>query len=279
MKKLILSLLLIYMVVIPDLQAQTEKTNKLGLHWGIGHLQRQDINFSPFIYNPTTAFNLGFTYEHKGKHFHRVYSRFGRYKDWFNGQAYDYSVDWSGEWESVELLPNSFNILDLNYAFGVEMISKNNLSILLGGQARNLLNQGVYDYGNHGIGYYNFSFGIDVWSGLNYIISDKHSIGAELSLPIIAWVTKSPYLGQDDEFFDNNRDTNTFNILGNYIKSGRIESWGQTQRIDLQLVYSYKLGERWALNGRYALNMNTFNSPNRYRSVEHILLIGAEIKL
>ena len=245
MKKLILSLALFYMVTIPNLMGQTAKTKRLGLHWGVGNLQRQDIRFSPFVHKPWSAFNLGLSYEHQGEQFHRVYARFGWYKAMV-GKPYSYVNTIENPPQEYETLPHNFNILDLDYTLGFSIDKTSKAELFLGGKVRNLINQGPYDYGNSAVGAYNFSFGLDLWSGFHYKISKKHLVKAELSIPVITWVAASPYLGQNDEYIMNSSSLSTMKIVGSYISAGEIQSWGKLQRIDFQAGYlSCILPWRW----------------------------------
>lgn len=256
--------------------SQDGKTNSLTLNWGVGNLHRQDINFSPFIHKSWSALNVGLTYEHTGKQYHRVYSRFGRYTA-FHKDEFTYLP--FREEGSISTLPHIFMILDLNYTLGFDVISNKKLSLLVGGQVRNLLNIGDYEYADSGIGFYNFAFGIDVWTGLDFAITNKHSLGAELSLPLFSWVTRSPYLGQDDQYFRDVAKNKVFDSIGNYIRRGELQSWGGFQRVDFQMKYAYALSEKWNLKATYSLGMNFSKSPQSYSSIENVLMIGAQINL
>lgn len=278
MKKIPIIILLVTVFLQGSTLAQVEKTNAISLSWGIGNLKRQDVNFSPFIIKSWSALNLGLVYEHSGRQYHRVYSRFGGYTGYHEG-SFTYNTEEKGELKQVETLPHSFNVLDLNYTIGFKVPSQDKFKILIGGQARNLLNIGDYEYGNSGIGFYNFAFGIDAWTSFNYALSSKHSLGVELSLPLFSWVTCSPYLGQDDQYFRDVAKNKVFDSVGNYIRRGELQSWGGFQRVDLQLNYTYALSEKWNLKATYTLNMNFSKTPQSYSSIENVLMFGAQINL
>ena len=278
MKKTILALGVFFCFFQSGSYAQDAKTNLLGIHWGTGNLQRQDIRFSPFIHKPWSAFNLGLSYEHTGKQFHRVYARFGWYKSMI-GEPYAYTNTIEDPPKQVETLPHNFNILDLDYTLGFSLKKSAKSAFWLGGKMRNLINQGPYEYGPSAIGSYNFNFSLDVWSGYSYSFSDKHSLKAELSLPLITWVASSPYLGQDSNYINNSSSLSVMKILGRYIADGELQSWGTIQRVDLQLGYKYRLSERWIMKAEYNLHFNTSNTPQPFTSIENVLLLGAQIKL
>ena len=278
MKKTILILGITLLLYQSNSYAQSEKTNYLGLHWGVGNLQRQDIRFSPFIFKPWSAFNLGLSYEHTGKQFHRVYARFGWYKAMV-GEPFKFIDTIEDPPIETETLPHNFNILDLDYTLGFSLKKSAKSAFWLGGKMRNLINQGPYEYGPSAIGSYNFNFSLDVWSGYSYSFSDKHSLKAELSLPFITWVASSPYLGQDSNYINNSSSLSVMKILGRYIADGELQSWGTIQRVDLQLGYKYRLSERWIMKAEYNLHFNTSNRPQPFTSIENVLLLGAQIKL
>jgi hypothetical protein len=272
MKKILITLLLVTVFLQGRTYAQVEKTNAISLSYGIGKLKRQDVNFSPFIFYPTSSLNVSFAYEHTGKVFQRVYTRFGNYSD--SSEPFNYLSDIEGQ---VGTLPHTFSILDLNYTLGFKAISNDKLTLLVGGQLRNQLNVGDYNYGESGIGYYNFAFGLDLWSGLDYRLAKKHHIGAELSLPVVSWVTRSPYLGQDDQYFENVAKNKTFDSIGNYIADGELQSWGSFQRFDFQVKYRYAISDKWSLKASYNLSMNFSNIPQSYTSIENLVLFGAQL--
>lgn len=273
MKKILITILLVTVFLQGSTYAQVEKTNAISLSWGIGKLKRQDVNFSPFVFNPKSSLNVSFDYEHTGKLYQRVYTRFGNYSD-TNGDPFNYLSDMYGQ---VETLPHTFNILDLNYTLGFKTISNDKLTLLVGGQVRNQLNVGDYNYGESGIGYYNFAFGLDLWSGLDYKLTNKHHIGAELSLPLVSWVTRSPYLGQDDQYFKDIAKNKVFDSIGNYIANGELQSWESFQRFDFQLKYRYAISDKWSLKASYNLSMNFSNLPQSYTSIENLVLFGAQL--
>lgn len=276
MKKILIIILLVTVFIQGSIYAQVEKTNAISLSWGIGNLKRQDVNFSPFIINPSSATNVSFAYEHMGKVYQRVYTRFGNYSDTYD-DPFNYLGDIDGQTESLETLPHTFNILDLNYTLGYKTISNEKLTLLVGGQLRNLLNVGDYNYGESGIGYYNFAFGLDLWSSLDYSLTDKHYVGTELSLPVVSWVTRSPYLGQDDEYFKAVAKNKVFNSIGNYIADGELQSWGSFQRVDFQLKYRYAINDKWSMKASYNLSMNFSKIPQSYTSIENLFQFGAQL--
>jgi hypothetical protein len=278
MKKILIIILLAAVFLPGRTLAQDEKTNALALSWGVGNLQRQDIRFSPFVFKPWSAFNLGLSYEHTGKQFHRVYARFGWYKAMI-GEPFKYTDTIEDPPLETETLPHNFNILDLDYTLGFTTLRTAKTELLIGGKVRNLINQGPYEYGPSSIGAYNFFFGIDAWSAYRYKINDKHSLKAEISLPLFAWVASSPYLGQDSEYIMNSSSVSTMNILGSYIAAGEMQSWGTFQRVDFQLGYIYQLSERWKLKAEYNLDFCSMNQPQPYTSIENLFLFSAQIKL
>lgn len=273
MKKILITILLVTVFLQGSTYAQVAKTNAISLSWGIGNLKRQDVNFSPFTVNPSSPLNVSFAYEHTGKVFQRVYTRFGNYSDSYS-EPFNYLSDIEGQ---VGTLPHTFSILDLNYTLGFKVVSDKKLTLLVGGELRNLLNIGDYNYGESGIGFYNFAFGLDLWSGLEYRLTDKHHIGAELSLPLVSWVTRSPYLGQDDQYFENVAKNKTFDSIGNYIADGELQSWGSFQQFDFQLKYRYAISDKWSMKASYNLSMNFSNIPQSYTSIENLFLFGAQL--
>lgn len=270
-------MMVLLLIIGSSLNANSQglKTNTLTLQWGLGNLKRQDVNFSPMINNSWSVLNIGLMYEHTGKLYQRASARFGSYSA-FSNESFDYYSFITDEWETTQ--PNSHNILDLDYVLGFNIYSKDKVSVTIGPKARNLLNVGEYVYADTGTGYYNFAFGVDFWGRVNYSLAPKHTLAAEISLPVFAWVTRSPYLGQDDEYFSDVASNKVFETIGNYIKRSTLQSWGKFQRIDFQVNYSYALSNKWNLTADYMLHMNFSSIPDSYTSIENTLLIGAQLK-
>ena len=185
----------------------------------------------------------------------------------------------TGEEIVFETIPHNFNILDLDYSIGFRASSNSQSELVVGPKVRNLLNQGNFEYGPSGIGYYYFTFGLDFWARYQYRVGDDHLLNAELSLPVLAWVARSPYLGQDSNYINNSSPLSSLAIVGNYIKDGALQSWGKFQRVDLKLGYTYEVNSRLNLQADYNLNFNKTDVPSGYTSIENYLLIGAILKL
>ena len=255
-------------------QSAQESSSSLRLNWGMGKIKTQDLIYTPVLHEEWSPFNLAVTYSHSHRLVHRVYVKFSRYTP---SVVEPYTFYWDTPDELSTTGTHQFNILDLNYSLGRPVLSGNKLSLVLGAGSRNRLHQSSYGYGPDWLshfGYY-FSFGLDIWSQMSCAIGNSSRLSMNLALPLFAYITRSPYMGQNDDYFENAFSHKPIPTLMAYIKDGEFQSWGQSKSLDFDLSYEYGISEKWSLGATYWLSMNFNSYPVPFRSVEQIISLSA----
>jgi hypothetical protein len=250
------------------LRSQVQKSNALGIHLGMGHLQKQDLIFSPFVASDWSPLNVLLDYAHHGKINQKLSLRFGQYS-YFVGEPFSY---YSRDVE-YEKYPHSFTNLDLNYSLSKSIFRSSNWTISAGGRVRNSFQISNYEFGHAGQFSYHLSLGLDALVDVGYR-TGRHSVNASLALPIFSYLARSPYTGQDDFYLERIMVHGDLKIFWEHLKSGTIQSWGTSQMIDIELGYNYTLNSTWDIGITYLFSMNLHNTPVQYTSIENAIYLG-----
>jgi hypothetical protein len=274
MKKNQLLILMFLLIQLGTLKAQDENYNSFKLNWGMGNLMRQDMSFSDMIYTKWSPVNVQFEYNRSKKLEQQAYVQFGMFKPMI-GEPYSYNSFYNGEEEAV---PCNFLILDINYSLGKTVLDKGKWKLALGGRSANRLNSSNYGFGPaEPYGYY-YSFALDVWVNAKYQLSEKHRFVANLALPIFSYNARSPYLSTDAQYLWDNYSHNGLKAFVNYIKGGKIQSWGGSQSVDFDLSYYYTLSDKWDIGGKYSLALDFNQVPANFTQIENILYLSVNLK-
>jgi hypothetical protein len=253
------------------LSAQEIKTNALGVNLGMGNLRKQDLIFSPFVARDWSPLNVLLTYEHRGTLNHQADLRFGQYS-YFVGEPFSY---YSREVE-YDKYPHSFTNLDLNYSLSKSIWGNSNWTISAGGRIRNRFQISNFEFGHAGQFSYHLSVGLDALLDIEYR-TGKHSLNSSLALPIVSYLARSPYTGQDDFYLERIMVHGDLKIFAEHLKSGTIQSWNTSQMVDLVICYKYALNATWDIGFTYLFSLNLHNSPVQYTSIENIFYLGTTL--
>lgn len=270
--------LILIAILLPcmNMQAQDgEKANSLSLGWGFGHLKIQDRVFSPTIHSGNSPVNAIVSYIHSDKLEQLLYVKLGNFS---SGVFEPYSFYWDTPEESRMTWPSSYTHLDINYSLGKSIIQKNEIKWVLGGRSRNRLLTSSNARGPYAFFGYYFSLGLDLWSQLSYTINDRNSFTANLALPVFSFSTRSPYMSQDDWFYQDTYYDKAVLALIEFIKDVKPESWGKSKSLDMDLSYYYSLSEKWDIGATYWFSLNMSKYPRSFTSVENLLTISFKYK-
>ena len=255
-------------------EAQTSQ-NSLSLSWGMGHIMRQDLSASPFIHEKWSPTNMLLRYSRTKKLDQLIDVKFSLYKpsivEPYSFNSYYYGGAQIG-------LAHSFTLIDINYAIGKSVLERNQWKLVLGGKSRNHIYASNYNFGASGPSPMLISFGLDFWLKLKYTLNDKHYFISNLSIPLFSFIYRDPYLLQDDQFFENIYSHNGLKEFANRVSDGQLQSWGTSQRFDLDVQYGYVINKRWDIGIRYLLAMNFNQSPTRFSQIENVIYISGKIK-
>lgn len=274
MKRLIIILLIVLSFNL--LKAQDTTSNSVQLSWGYGHLMRQDLSFSPMLHKKGSPVNIHAGYEINGaKMTHLIDAKFSIYKPSITDPFEFY---WDDLNDPEASYPHNFMHLKVNYSFIFPVYKTDKLSILVGGRQRNRLVASDYLYAISSSFAYYFSFGLDASLHLSYDLNEKNKLGASLNVTLFALNSRSPYLGFDDEYLEDNYSHSSFKAFLNFIGDASFQSYGKAQDLDLTAYYERIISEKWSLIGTYYLGLNFNQSPTTYASIQNVLLIGGKLK-
>ena len=265
-----------FLFIFKGLPAQEmEKRQRfLSVYWGIGNLMRQDLTTSPMVYKKWSPANVSIKYHRAGKFDHRITGGFGLYNP---KTAEMYTYYWDDPQETFTTYPHNFYLADLIYSLGKTVHENNKLKIVAGAQFKTRLNYSIYSFGPVWTPNYYLSFGTEAWAEAVYN-TNKGEYNVGLSLPLFAWVARSPYLNQDDLYFEAISKHNSLKALKGFVSNGKIRSWGKTQGMDLEIGYHHSLSEKWDIGGTYRLCLNLNEAPASYTSVLNTLYISGKLK-
>lgn len=271
-----LTILFLIATGLISLKAQDRPFNSVQLDWGYGHLLRQDLSFSPMIHRKWSPVNFHAAYERKAAKMTSILdARFSLYKPSLTEPFEFYREDPD---DLVSSYPHSLKQLDLTYSFLFPIYKTDKLELLLGGRQRNRLVASDYLYAISSSFSYYFSFGIDLSFHVIYDLGEKNRLGAGLNATVFAFNSRSPYLGLDDQYLEDNYSHSGFKAFINYVGHARLQSYGVAQDLDLTAFYERILSDKWSLIGSYYLALNFNQSPTTYASVCNVILIGAKVK-
>ncbi|MDH5381193.1 MAG: hypothetical protein OEW75_10090 [Cyclobacteriaceae bacterium] len=272
MKKLII--LIFPLFLSSGLYAQKRNDNAIALHWGVGNIMRQDLTVSPFIHKKWSPVNVLMSYSRSNKLIHFADLKFSFYNPSIV-EPYAYNSFYGGEQTSM---PNSFKLIDFNYALGKTVLEKSPWELVIGGKSRNHIYASDYNFGPSGPSPMHVSFGLDLWLNLKYALNKKHYFTTNLSLPLFAYIYRVPYLAQDDQYFETIYSHNGITEFASRIKDGQLQSWGVSQRFDFDVRYGYVINEKWDIGMNYLLSMNFNQLPTRISQIENAIYLSGKYK-
>lgn len=254
--------------------AQDTASSRLYLSLGPATIARQDIIFSPFIHKDFTPLSIGLRFE-KDKKVHQ-FLRFD-YAGFNPGIATPYDIHLDDEIETIP--PHSLTLISLDYGQGAWIGDLEKKNALLGGYFNMDVQAANYQYSifSH-FGYY-ADFGLGIWYKRKFDLGERHKLFAQAELPVLSWLTRSPYLVNDDENIEDSYSHNGFTTFFEYLGSGHLASWNTLQTIHLEVEYQYNLSEKWSLGAGWRLDYIHSKEPRPLTSVQNNLQVVVGLKL
>ncbi len=259
-------------IMVFNVQGQDLK-NGLSANIGIGTIARQDLVFSPFIHKDFTPVNVGLEYTRKANYFQKLNIRYASFNPML---ATPYEFHHNGE--SKVASQHYFTIINLDYSFGMEIIksekSSTTAGVLFAADVQ-LLN---YVYGRIGnFGYYSI-LGLGGFISKEYQINEKSRFSGRISLPLINWFARSPYLVNDDEFIENINSHSDLKSFFAFIGDGNIATLNKLQTFDIEAGYTYRLSNRWEIGLSYLFEFIHARDPRSLLSYRNSFFVSTNLK-
>ncbi len=225
-----------------------ETGNTLSLGFGLGQNTRQDLIFSPFVHNDFSLLNGAIDYSRNGKYYQQVKIGVAIFEPMLQ-EPYNYM-----EYDEVKTAtPHYFLYFDLDYLFGNKVKETGKTVFTIGGMFDTNTQSLNYVYGRIGSFGYFSAISLGVFGKLDFLISEKKRLTIKLQIPAVSWVSRSPYLVNDDEFIENISSHSGVKTFFAFIKDGKPATWNTVQQFDFELKYLYQFLPKWGIGiaGQY----------------------------
>lgn len=247
--------------------------NNLNLTIGLGHIARQDLVFSPFIHSDFTPLNIGLEYSRNAAFYQNLKLRFASFNPMLTS-PYNYFI----HGESKLATQHIFRIIDLDYTFGKEIKKTKRCTTMAGAMLASDVQILNYEYGrSSAFGYY-ANFGLGGFFIKEYVLTEKSRILGRFALPLINWLSRSPYLVNDDEFIENISSHSNAKIFFAFIGDGKFVTVNKFQTCELEAKYTYQLNRRWDVGIRYLLEFIHSKEPRSLLSYRNSVFVSTNFK-
>jgi hypothetical protein len=269
----ILASLIIWLLAINCLGQELNRNNTLSLKWGPGFISRQDLIFSPFIHTDFSLTNFGVDYTREAKFYQKASLNYAGFNPMVSS-PYKFTI--YGETE--EASTHHFTMIDLDYLIGKKFRETDKSTITAGGLFSADIQSMNYVYGRiSSFGYYS-AFSLGIFGRGKVLLNEKSSLSATIHLPLVAWLARSPYLVNDDEFIENISSHSSFNSFLAFIGDGELVTWNRLQAVDLEIKYTYRLSDRWELGAAYWFEFIHAGQPRNLLSYRNSLNLSVIYK-
>lgn len=264
MKKLLI-IILLFGGSLPLVFSQQNTKSNFSLDYGPLYMMRQNTSISSLIYKDWSGINGRLSYWHEGKFIHGSHVRMTNSKV-FIAEPFEFYRNSVNE-EPLEKFKHSFTSLDFAYWFGKELYTSTYIDFLGGFREMNNLQIGDYaNVGDTNFGY-NFTFTLDSWVQTRINLNEKHALNSKLAFQILGFQARSPYLGQNAEYFENTKSRKPLLTVIEFTKDGKWASWGNMQNLDFELGYKYQVTPILDLGVTYLLYFNMSQDPRPFTSI------------
>ncbi len=249
----------------PALMAQ----HRLQLGLGSAALIRQDLLMSPLIQRDFLTPVAMVRWEKEGNWHHQAGLRFRQART-TPRPAFDYLPAPGGQ--PVSTQPNTFTQADVWYGLGFKVLQTRPLQIVAGLGAHADIDAMGFSYGHAGAFGYFAAFSANFWTQWTYQ-KGPHQLGSQWRLPLAAWIARSPYLLNDDEFIENVSVHNPVKIFAAYVADGLPVVWKGYHNLEASLTYQFRLNRHLRVGLEYRFEYLRRHEPLLLASLEHQTLI------
>lgn len=272
--KIKLLLVLVWGITINSQAQDATKKNILSLNLGTGYIARQDLIFSPFIHTDFTMLNLGLEYTREATWFQKVRLNYANF-DPMVSSPYEFT-----EYGELQMAyPHNFNLVDLDYLLGKKIDKTEKSTLTVGGIFSTNIQAMNYVYGRFSnFGYFS-TLSLGAFAQDKFTINEKSYLTTTLQLPFVSWLSRSPYLVNDDTFIENISSHSGLKTFMAYLGDGQLVTWNKLQTFDLEIKYTYSLNKKLELGAGYTFEFIHVNLPRNILSFRNALQLSGNLKL
>lgn len=236
---------------------------------GIGQNTRQDLIFSPMRHQDISPMVLGLSYARKKNYEQEIRLDVAQFNAGVKA-PFPYRI----HEEQHTADPHSFTCFGLDYTLG-KGVGK---TTYVGGLFAADLQVLNYAYGRiSSFGYFS-AFGLGVYVKHAFCIGKNARITGQFKLPVLAWVARSPYLVNDDEFIENTSSHKGFRIFAAFVGDGAMTTLNKMQSAHFEGKYMYKIHRKWDLGAAYSCSLLHVVEPRPLLSFRNTLSLYIHFK-
>lgn len=257
---------------------QSAKHRTLGITYGYQHYSRQDYLFSPLVYNGTAPLNLQLSYDVNAANSHqKAHLSFGMY-NLSAHDAYDFTEDFDGL-EERTLYPSSFQMIRLGYGYERKFSNNRNLVYKAGLRLDGQIEGMFFEMGFASTFGYTTTFALAPSVGADYRFNNKTSLSAQLSVPVIGFISRSPYALNDDDYIERQSSHNNLTTIINLIGDSDLRSFSTYRQVDMGVHFQHQLTRNTALRLGWQARWYEITEPKRVLALQNGFNAGVHFKL
>jgi hypothetical protein len=280
MRYLFIGLLILfsYQGICQDKTSPISPKKELGIAYGYWHQSRQDHLFSNRIYKGSAIPNLQVQYAVRKKK-HKHYLELGGQVYALSNNQPAYSFTHGSDSQVYQIEPSTAFTVNLNYHYAKRISTIKNYQLWAGLSAENQVNAAFMNYGISTAFLYTTLSSVGPNLQVERLLSDKSLLNFQVQVPVVYWVSRSPYALNDDEFIQNQQSHRTFATLANLLADGKLKTIAAVQKVNFKANLQHQITPKYALTGAYQLEFLKLDQPSSLRSVTNAFLIGLNIQL
>lgn len=261
------TLLLLVLLVNPLLAQKTS----LSMRLGAGHLIRQDLIFSPFHHSDVSLMNGALRLERQSPKLYQWVDLGASVYNPSTVPSYSYG-------DNDRTYPHNFLFVNLAYAVGKEVKTlKPEAKWMLGGLFEMDLQSSTYNYGRVSSFGYFIAFNLGAWARYKHTLANRHTLTTTVTLPLLSWIARSPYLVNDDEFIENIASHKGLKTFLAFVGDGQLQGINKVQQSELHVQYTYQLSKKWSVGAQYEFHLLNTQKPVSLTQMRNLLQAHATL--
>ncbi|HEY0740309.1 MAG TPA: hypothetical protein VGD40_02570 [Chryseosolibacter sp.] len=243
----------------------------IGLKLGAHSVSFQDMQLSPNIQKDFSIKTFAVNYKRRKSH--RVSEvEFG--STWYSLNS-DNSYTYVRDGISRETFISSSTLVNLRYSTAWNLRkSAFHAGLMIDNQIR--ANEQAYGWTTA----FNYFAAFSMGPVLYYTkaVSERCDLSLKSWIPVFAWVTRSPYALNDDDYMRNNMNHKGVETFANYVADGSLKILNRFQKFNAEARFDYSLSRRFDVLISYELEMLRYTPGRNFISYQNFVNLGAEYK-
>lgn len=262
MKLIIIINLLLIFFINKNLFAQDNQNNNLGFSTGYSFISKQDLVYSHFRHSGISTFNYRIKYRYENDLIHLLESSISANKI----ERFEPFIMEMGH-HSHKTHPHEFVNFKLYYGIGTVINDNNVYKEWIGGSINSDIQAAFYNFVLSEMFGYLIDNSLNVFYNRKYKVHDNHNFIFSLEIPMISWLSRPPYLAEDDKFIENISSHNKSRILFAFIKDGEIAFPNKIQKVNFNFEYHYNLLNNFSFGIDYYFSFTRTTKPKTYLNI------------